>query len=231
LIIYIRSFCMGSDQRVNSIITKSTLMKQLIPRKQLVLSFSCLLFMFSSLAQQGDSLQAGIAAKLIGLEFTPAELDSMQDELKQSKKNFGKMRALPVPNSLAYPFAFNPAPPGFTIPSKQEAIDFPVPANVSLPANKNDLAFYSLPQLASLLRHKKISSVALTTFFLERLRKWGDTLECVITITDSLAMAQAKQADAEIKNGDYKGGLHGIPYGLKDLFAVKGYKTTWGCSV
>jgi Asp-tRNA(Asn)/Glu-tRNA(Gln) amidotransferase A subunit family amidase len=190
--------------------------------------FYFLLLSSGSFAQHGDSLQAGIAAKLIGLEFTSPELDSMQDELKQSKRNFEKMRAVPIPNSLAYPFAFNPAPPGFKVPQKQEKIIFPVPGNVNLPADINELAFYSLTQLASLIKNKKISSEALTTFFLDRLRKWGDTLECVITITDSLAMVQAKLADAEIKKGIYKGPLHGIPYGLKDLFAVKGYKTTWG---
>ncbi|HEU0064245.1 MAG TPA: amidase, partial [Flavisolibacter sp.] len=65
-------------------------------------------------------------------------------------------------------------------------------------------------------------------FFLSRLKKWGDTLECIITLTEDLALQQAAQADDEIKRGIYKGPLHGIPYGLKDLFAVKGYKTTWG---
>jgi Asp-tRNA(Asn)/Glu-tRNA(Gln) amidotransferase A subunit family amidase len=83
-------------------------------------------------------------------------------------------------------------------------------------------------QLASLIKHKKITSVALTEFFLDRLRKWGDTLESVITLTPELAMQQAKQADLEISQGRYRGPLHGIPYGIKDLFAVKGYKTTWG---
>ena len=183
---------------------------------------------FCGLCQQGDSLQAGIALKLIGLNFSAPELDSMQDELKQSLRNFTQMRRLPVPNELSYPFAFHPAPPGFKVPTRQENVVFRIPDNVNLPADKNELAFYSLPQLASLIKHKKISSEALTNFFLDRLRKWGDTLECVITLTDSLALVQARQADAEIKKGNYKGPLHGIPYGLKDLFAVKGYKTTWG---
>jgi Asp-tRNA(Asn)/Glu-tRNA(Gln) amidotransferase A subunit family amidase len=186
------------------------------------------LSLFFSKAQQGDSLQAGTALKLIGLSFTGAELDSMQDELKQSKRNFERMRALPIANSLAYPFAFTPLPPAGRIPQKQESVVFRIPDNVAVPANKEDLAFYSLPQLASLIKNKKMSSETLTRFFLERLKKWGDTLECVITLTDSLAIAQARQADIEIKKGNYKGPLHGIPYGLKDLFAVKGYKTTWG---
>ena len=99
---------------------------------------------------------------------------------------------------------------------------------MQLPANRNELAFYSIPQLASLIKNKKISSVELTKFFIDRLKKWGDTLECVITLTEDLAMQQAKQADDELKKGIYHGPLHGIPYGLKDLFAVKGYKTTWG---
>jgi Asp-tRNA(Asn)/Glu-tRNA(Gln) amidotransferase A subunit family amidase len=187
-----------------------------------------LLIAVCCISQEADSLGAGTASKLIGLNFTAPELDSMQDELNQSKRNYEKMRAIDIPNSLPYPFAFNPAPVGFKMPQKQEAINWSIPSNVSLPANKNDLAFYSIPQLASLIKNKKISSLALTTFFLDRLRKWGDTLECVISLTDSLAIAQAKQADAEIARGNYKGPLHGIPYGLKDLFAVKGYKTTWG---
>ncbi len=190
----------------------------------------CFLMASGSLvvAQTRDSLRAGTALELIGLSFTAAELDSMQDELKQSRRTYGQMRGLPIPNALAYPFAFNPAPPGFSVPAKQEKINWNIPANVKLPEDQSELAFYSIPQLASLIRSKKISSEKLTSYFLDRLRKWGDTLECVITLTDSLALAQAREADAEIRAGKYRGPLHGIPYGLKDLFAVKGYKTTWG---
>jgi Asp-tRNA(Asn)/Glu-tRNA(Gln) amidotransferase A subunit family amidase len=97
-----------------------------------------------------------------------------------------------------------------------------------LPKDKNELAFYSIKQLASLIRSKKISSVELTKFFLERLKKWGDTLHCVITLTEDTALLQARKADEELKKGIYRGPLQGIPYGLKDLYAVRGYKTTWG---
>ncbi|HYC40051.1 MAG TPA: amidase, partial [Chitinophagaceae bacterium] len=107
-------------------------------------------------------------------------------------------------------------------------VEWDVPTNVTLPANRNELAFYSIPQLASLIATRKISSLELTKFFLERLKKWGDTLECVITLTEELALQQARQADQELSEGYYRGPLHGIPYGLKDLFAVKGYRTTWG---
>jgi Asp-tRNA(Asn)/Glu-tRNA(Gln) amidotransferase A subunit family amidase len=131
-------------------------------------------------------------------------------------------------NDLAFPFAFNPAPYGYVVPNKQVKIVWDIPLAVPLPANKVDLAFYSIMQLASLLKTKKISSVDLTKFFIERLKKWGDTLQSVITLTEDLALQQAAQADDEIRKGRYRGPLHGIPYGLKDLFAVSGYKTTWG---
>jgi Asp-tRNA(Asn)/Glu-tRNA(Gln) amidotransferase A subunit family amidase len=139
----------------------------------------------------------------------------------------GLHRILPT-NDIPFPFAFNPAPYGYTVPTNQEKIKWDIPKNVEVPANKNDLAFYSIMQLASLIKNKKISSVELTKFFIGRLKKWSDTLECTITLTEELAMQQAVKADNEIKNGIYRGPLHGIPYGLKDLFAVKGYKTTWG---
>lgn len=192
----------------------------------LVLSFFIL---YTTQAQQkADTTAITQAARLSDLSFTAAEKDSMVDGLNDNLQHYRKMHQLPIPNNLAYPFAFNPAPHGYTVPVKQAAVTFNIPANISLPANRNELAFYSLLQLASLIKYKKISSVALTTFFLDRLKKWGDTLECVITLTPELALEQAREADEAIKKGLYKGPLHGIPYGLKDLFAVKGYKTTWG---
>jgi Asp-tRNA(Asn)/Glu-tRNA(Gln) amidotransferase A subunit family amidase len=107
-------------------------------------------------------------------------------------------------------------------------VHFNIPANVELPKNSNDLAFYSIPQLASLIKNKKISSEKLTRFYLDRLKKYGPVLHCVIELTDTIAIAQAKKADADLAKGIYRGPLQGIPYGIKDLFAVKGTHTTWG---
>ena len=98
----------------------------------------------------------------------------------------------------------------------------------SLPDNKEDLAFYTVAQLAYLIKQKEVTSVELTELFLERLKKYGDTLQCVITLTDSMALAQARRADDELSRGIWRGPLHGIPYGAKDLLAVPPYKTTWG---
>ena len=151
-------------------------------------------------------------------------LGSMNNNLQLYK---GLHRTLPS-NDIPYPFAFNPAPPGMKIPTRRIRINWDIPYKMELPANINDLSFYSILQLASLIINKRISSVELTKFFIARLKKWGDTLQCIITLTEDLALQQAKQADKELSEGYYRGPLHGIPYGLKDLFAVKGYKTTFG---
>jgi Asp-tRNA(Asn)/Glu-tRNA(Gln) amidotransferase A subunit family amidase len=161
------------------------------------------------------------------LNFNDAEADSLLESLQEYKTTYTAMhRQLPV-NSIPYPFAFQPAPFGTTIPANQKQVQWNFP-ETQLPANRNELSFYSIPQLASLIRSKKISSEELTKYFIGRLKKWGDTLQSVITLTEDLALREARQADAEIRAGKYRGPLHGIPYGLKDLFAVKGYKTTWG---
>lgn len=167
-------------------------------------------------------------AKWYDLEFTDAEADSMLGNLNNYLLLYKSMHKTLPANDIPFPFAFNPAPSGMKVSTKREKIYWDIPLRVELPANRNELAFYSIPQLASLILNKKISSVDLTKFLIDRLKKWGDTLECVITLTEDLAMKQAKQADEELKIGIYRGPLHGIPYGLKDLFAVKGYKTTWG---
>ena len=162
------------------------------------------------------------------LEFTDAEADSMMGNLNNYLLLYKSMHKTLPANDIPYPFAFHPAPLGMKVATKREKISWDIPLRTEVPVNKNELAFYSIPQLAALILNKKISSVDLTKFFIERLKKWGDTLECVVTLTEELAMQQARQADEEIKQGIYRGPLHGIPYGLKDLFAVKGYKTTWG---
>ncbi len=166
-------------------------------------------------------------AKWYDLNFTPAEADSMMENLEEFYSTYQKMHKTLPKNDMAFPFAFQPAPVGMKIPTDQKKIDWDLP-NTYMPANINELSFYSIPQLASLIKNKRITSTALTQFFIGRLKKWGDTLESVITVTEELALQEAAQADAEIKKGLYRGPLHGIPYGLKDLFAVKGYKTTWG---
>src|SRR6478609_885485 len=189
-----------------------------------------ILLPFATIAQtKSDSLLLiQKTAALYDLEFTNAEADSLMDNMNNYTQLIkGMHKTLPT-NDIPYPFAFNPVPYGTLKQRMNQTVSLPIRADIRMPKNKNDLAFYSIPELAGLIKSKQITSVELTKFFIERLKKWGDTLECVISLTEDTAMAQARQADEEIKNGKYRGLLHGIPYGLKDLFAVKGYKTTWG---
>ncbi len=168
------------------------------------------------------------AEKIMGLEFTPAEADSMLAELKDSRKNFEDNRKIELKNEVAPALIFNPLPVGFEFDKVASYFKPSGLRTIKMPTDKNDLAFYSVRQLAELIRTKQISSIELTTFFLERLKKYDTQLACVVTLTEDLAIKQATQADAEIKAGKYRGLLHGIPYGAKDLLAKKGYKTTWG---
>lgn len=168
------------------------------------------------------------AEKIMGLEFTPAEADSMLAELNDNRKNFEDNRKVDLKNDVSPALIFNPLPIGFEFDKGASSFKPSDLQAIKMPTDKNELAFYNVRQLAELIRTKQISSIELTKFFLERLKKYDTQLACVVTITEDLAIKQATQADAEIKVGKYRGLLHGIPYGAKDLLAKKGYKTTWG---
>lgn len=184
---------------------------------------------FLNAQNKNDTLQLlQQTAKWYDLEFTIDETDSLIDDLKNFNQLYKGMHKTLPENSIPFPFAFNPVPIGVSKHNYKTRAVLPIAVDVRMPKNKNDLAFYSLPQLAGLIKSKQISSLELTKFFIDRLKKWSDTLECTITLTEDTAIAQAKRADEELKKGKYRGLLHGIPYGIKDLFAVKGYKTTWG---
>lgn len=98
----------------------------------------------------------------------------------------------------------------------------------AVPTNDEDIAFLPAHRLSALLKEKKITSTRLTKIYLDRLKKYNPTLLCAVTIMEAQGMAEAQKADAEIAAGKYRGPLHGIPYGVKDLFNTKGVPTTWG---
>ncbi|HTP13598.1 MAG TPA: amidase, partial [Bacteroidota bacterium] len=168
------------------------------------------------------------AERLIGLAFTPAQRDSMTENLSEYRDRYTTLRSVKLPNSVVPAILFNPIPVGF----KFEAVRKPFRQSPIVPPKltgiPDDLSFCSVGQLAALIRSRKVTSVQLTTMYLNRLKKYGPRLECVVTLTDSLAIAQARRADEEIAHGHYRGPLHGIPYGAKDLLAMKRYPTTWG---
>ena len=172
--------------------------------------------------------QVNAAAAIIGLEMTESEIDLLLPDLEEAREGYVRNREIPLPNEVVPSLLFNPLPPGFEIERRQSAVKFSEPTGIKLPANRDELAFYTVRQLAELIRTRQITSVELTQFFIERLKKYDPTLHCVITITEELAMEQARRADEEIARGRYRGLLHGIPYGAKDLLATSRYKTTWG---
>lgn len=189
----------------------------------------CILHAWVAEAQDSVSTsQIETGEKLAGLHFTPVKRDSMASVLSDRIKTYNYLHAQNLTNDMPLPLWFNPVLPGMTVPHKQLPVQFNIPEQVLLPNDRNELAFYSIPQLASLIKRKKISSEQLTRFYIDRLKKYGPGLHCVIELTEELAIRQAKKADAEIASGKYRGPLHGIPYGIKDLFAVEGTHTTWG---
>jgi len=170
------------------------------------------------------------AEKLIGLDFTTSERDSLVRDVRQQKKAYEKMREVDLPNSVAPVIEFNPVPGWMELNTNQDPLIWDLPSSVARPANPDELAFYSVPELSVLIRQQKITSEELTKLYIDRLKRYSDTLNCLITLTEELALRQARKADNEIALGNYRGPLHGIPYGLKDLVNVEGYKTTWGAA-
>jgi len=191
------------------------------------------LFIFSSsFAQEKKITKENVqyAEKIFGLEFTDAERDSMQDALNEQLNNFLEIHKVQLSNSTLPSIIFNPIPIGFQFPKTQKPIKYGDYSNTKLPQNYDDLAFYTIGQLTHLIKTRKITSTELTKFFIERLKKYDPILHCVVVITEERALAEAKRADEEIAKGKYRGLLHGIPYGVKDLLTTKGYKTTWGAT-
>ncbi|HEY1807094.1 MAG TPA: amidase, partial [Acidobacteriaceae bacterium] len=174
------------------------------------------------------------AAVLAGVgPFTAEQKKMMTDGLVDQNGSMKAIRRLKLPNSVAPAFVFHPLPPA-RLPAKESEFsqrneDFGpgTPCSVA-PARTEDLAFASIAELGQLLKSCKITSLALTQMFLARLKRYDPELHFSITLTEERALAQAKKADEEIAAGKYRGPLHGIPWGAKDLLAVKGYPTTWG---
>jgi Asp-tRNA(Asn)/Glu-tRNA(Gln) amidotransferase A subunit family amidase len=167
------------------------------------------------------------AAALAGVTITPDQAKMMLDGLNQQRDGYSAIRKLDLPNSVPPAYVFDPLLPGETVSTDRQP---PVYSHVtaSMPKNLEDVAFYTVPELASLVRRRKVSSVDLTQMYIARLKRYDPLLHFLITITEERALAQAREADTEIAAGKYRGPLHGLPWGAKDLLAVKGYPTTWG---
>src|SRR5690349_1408203 len=170
------------------------------------------------------------AASIADVPIADEYKEMMLEDLNDHAKGYEEIYKLKIPNSVDPALVFNPVLPGMKFETERKPMRMSKAPSVaaSTPKNLEDLAFASVRELAELVRTKKVSSVALTEMYLRRLKKYDRTLKFTVTLTEERALAQAKKADAEIAAGKYRGPLHGLPWGAKDLLATKGYRTTWG---
>lgn len=186
----------------------------------------------ASLAQDTTEITPEMVKKaewISGLELSDEERNATASSLQRKLAGLAELRQLQITNDVAPAFTFRTIAPAPTQPQKidrnPEVISNP---DTKRPATDEEIAFLPVSALSRLIKNREISSVELTKLYLSRLKKYNSLLNCVVTFTEELAMKQAKRADAEISAGKYRGPLHGIPWGAKDLIAVPGYTTTWG---
>src|SRR5579859_3227065 len=170
------------------------------------------------------------AAAIADVRIADEYMDMMLEDLNGYSEGYEAIYALHIKNEVAPAVIFDPVLPGMKLETERRPMKISAAASVggAAPKNLEDVAFYSVRQLAELVRSKKVSSAALTEMYIARLKRYDPLLKFVITLTEERALAQAKDADREIAAGKYRGPLHGLPWGAKDLLAVKGYRTTWG---
>ncbi|HEV8212109.1 MAG TPA: amidase, partial [Vicinamibacterales bacterium] len=168
------------------------------------------------------------AMKLSGITLTEAERKAMVESANQNLKRYEEIRAIHVPNDVSPPFHFSALVPGMKVDKRAQPFVLSTPAPIKRPANLEDAAFWPLRHLAELVRTRQVTSLELTEMYLARLHRYNGLLNNVVTFLDDYGRTEAKRADAEIAAGKYKGPLHGIPWGAKDIISVAGFKTTWG---
>jgi Asp-tRNA(Asn)/Glu-tRNA(Gln) amidotransferase A subunit family amidase len=161
------------------------------------------------------------ALKVSGVVFPKKDIETMLPYVERNLDSYKEMRSYTLENNISPSLKF-------FVESDNNNIYYFDPIQTALPKNKEEIAFMTIGELSYLIKNKKITSVELTNIYLDRIKKYDDALSAVVTLTDSLALEQAKIADQEIARGKYKGVLHGIPYGIKDLASFPGYPTTWG---
>jgi Asp-tRNA(Asn)/Glu-tRNA(Gln) amidotransferase A subunit family amidase len=164
---------------------------------------------------------------IAGLELSEEERKAIINALKASQRNYAALRAVPLDNSVAPAIGFLPRERA----GESVAVITATPIESHPPqvsTSSDELAFLPVTELAALIKSRAVTSVELTRRYLDRLKKYDPALKCVVSLTEELALKQAEAADNEIAAGRYRGALHGIPWGAKDILAVPGYKTTWG---
>lgn len=170
------------------------------------------------------------AEQLASLQFTPAEREMLLPGVRQAAASYKRRREIPLPNGLAPATTFDPRLPGRSYIDGTSRFVRSAVEPGSLPASDIDIAYAPVTSLSHWIQRGALSSERVTRIYLERIKRIAPRLECIITITEDLALKQAKAADAEISAGKNRGPLHGIPYGAKDLFDTAGIRTSWGAT-
>ena len=168
------------------------------------------------------------AAALAGVPIAPEQRAAMLESLNEQREAYSAIRALGMPNSVAPAFVFDPLPPGARLDTARMPPVYSKAASAHTPGHVEELAFLTVMELGGMVRRREVTSVALTEMYLDRLKRYDPLLHFVVTLTPERATEKARAADALLKRGEYLGPLHGLPWGAKDLLAVKGYPTTWG---
>lgn len=185
--------------------------------------------LLSAQEHSGSRMLAGCEG-LLGLQFTKEERDLMLEGLEDLREDYGKIREVHLGNAVSPALRFDPEPfpDGAPAAASRGAFRMSAVPPERAPESLDEAAFWPVTRLAALLRDRKVTSVALTRMYLERLKRFDPALHAVVTLTEERALAEAERADREIAAGKYRGPLHGIPWGAKDLLAARGYRTTWG---
>ncbi len=167
------------------------------------------------------------AEKLAGIAYTDPEREVLARTIGEQVARFrSRAQHPPPPNDLSPALTFDPRLPGTTFPER-DALNRSTD-RTPLPAGDEDIAFAPVTRLSRWLERRELTSTRLTRIYLDRLARFDPALKCVVTLTEDLALSQAARADAEIAAGRYRGPLHGVPWGAKDLFDTAGIRTTWG---
>jgi Asp-tRNA(Asn)/Glu-tRNA(Gln) amidotransferase A subunit family amidase len=172
------------------------------------------------------------AEEIAGIALTPEQREMMLENLRRQQRAQAALHEIPVENALQPAFYFDPVPPGKELPARllarRTAERRERQVVMAMPQSVEELAFATIGELSSLVRERRVRSRELTEMYLSRLERFDPRLHAVISLTSDRARAQAAAMDEEIARGRYRGPLHGIPWGAKDLLAVRGYPTTWG---
>ncbi len=173
------------------------------------------------------------AEKIFGVDFTQAEEEQAVGGVNRNLASYEQLRNTVIPLDTEPAIGFRPYLPGKkpkpgATPGARIKVALRAPG--PRPSSLDDLAFLPVTALAPMVQRREVSATELTRMYLARLKKHGEKLNCIVTLTEDLALAQAAQADKDIRAGRYKGPLHGIPWGAKDLFATRGIPTTWGAA-